>query len=557
MSWLNKGGILTKTNISTFISEISGSFGDIGTFLPLAISLAIVTNGNINFTGILVTTGVFNILNGIIFRLPMPLQPMKAIAAEAITKNIDNVYIICSAGLVVGGIVFVIGFLLMVGLTNDKLEKIQQSLIPKSLICGIQVGLGLGLCKAGVEYVYSDYMIGVPTILVMLILTELDSDRYSESTTKENPCKQEETKNCTERNIEEGLDSQISHFSSHHTSHDGENEEIKIHSQTSTDLDSDDNPNACNMRAATPLLDEQTNMTHLEHHLNTSKVTKQKMFYYFPIPVGLISFFIGIILAVVREDNNSLHSSFEMLDHKNEYLDNDSTSTRDANNYSVNAQGAHGPNSTTLPLQFIDPYLLWNEGLLNGGLILGLTQLPLTSLNSVVSISDLSEKLYGKKRKVPSVYLAVSVGLTNILFSFLGTMPVCHGAGGLAAQHKFGSRTGWSIIFLGCIKIMVALIFRRNDLLLTALRNYPLSVLGSMLLFVGTEFCLHSLKGLFQNESKKARDKDVFVFITVVGVQLATNTGWGFLSGLVAHTIMTTISVCSQKCNKQQKQTVK
>ena len=154
MSWLNKERILTKKNFSIFISEISGSFGDIGTFLPLAMSLAVVTNGKIDFTGILLTTGVFNILNGLIFRLLMPLQPMKAIAAEAITKNIDNVYIICSAGLVVGGIVFGIGFLLMIGLTNERLEKIQQSVIPKSLISGIQVGLGLSLCKAGVGYVY-------------------------------------------------------------------------------------------------------------------------------------------------------------------------------------------------------------------------------------------------------------------------------------------------------------------------------------------------------------------------------------------------------------------
>ena len=103
------------------------------------------------------------------------------------------------------------------------------------------------------------------------------------------------------------------------------------------------------------------------------------------------------------------------------------------------------------------------------------------------------------------------------------------------------------------MKIIVALIFGRNDSLLMVLRNYPHSVLGSMLLFVGTEFCMHSLKGLFQNESKKARDKDVFVLITVVGVQLATNTGWGFLSGFMAHTIMTTISIFSQKCNRQRK----
>ena len=95
---------LVKQNISSIISEISGSVGDIGTFLPLTISLVIVTKGEMSFNFILLSTGIFNILNGIIFKLPMPLQPMKAIVAEAITKNIDNLYVICSAGLVVGGV---------------------------------------------------------------------------------------------------------------------------------------------------------------------------------------------------------------------------------------------------------------------------------------------------------------------------------------------------------------------------------------------------------------------------------------------------------------------
>ena len=105
----------------------------------------------------------------------MPLQPMKAIAAEAITKNIDNLYIICSAGLIVGGIVLIIGVLLMIGLTNDKLEHIQQRFIPKSLISGIQVGLGLGLCKTGVGFVSADYVVGVPMFCLMLILMEFNS----------------------------------------------------------------------------------------------------------------------------------------------------------------------------------------------------------------------------------------------------------------------------------------------------------------------------------------------------------------------------------------------
>ena len=128
-----------------------------------------------SFNFILLSTGIFNILNGIIFKLPMPLQPMKAIVAEAITKNIDNLYVICSVGLVVGGIVFTIGFLLMIGLTNEKLQMFQNRLITRSLISGIQVGLGLGLCKTGARYIQDDYVLGVPMFCMMLLLMGLST----------------------------------------------------------------------------------------------------------------------------------------------------------------------------------------------------------------------------------------------------------------------------------------------------------------------------------------------------------------------------------------------
>lgn len=527
MPCLSNVQILKQKHVSTIISEISGSFGDIGTFLPLAISLAIVTNDKIDFSGILFTTGICNILNGLFFKLPMPLQPMKAIAAEAITKNIDNLYIICSAGLVVGGVVFIIGFLLMIGLTNDKLEQVQQRLIPKSLISGIQVGLGLGLCKAGVGFVSADYVVGVPMFCLMLILIELNSHMENKYKTEESVFLRQGVEISDERNVEERTEPEIDRVSNHHYAPN----------------DSDDNSNHSKSRLAT--------RAHREHQSNESDIMIEKNLCYLPIPVALIAFLMGTILAVTRENNNSEHLSSSQINNTNKFQEYILTDTK-LDISSENNTEEYWSNSTILHLQFLDPYLLWNEGVLCGGLVLGLTQLPLTSLNSVISISDLSEKLYGTKRKVPSVYLAISVGLTNVLFSFLGTMPVCHGAGGLAAQHKFGARTGWSIVFLGCIKIIVSLLFGNNDSLLTLLRNYPHSVLGSMLLFVGAEFCLHALKSLFKDSTGNTRDKDIFVLIIVVGVQLATNTGLGFLSGFVTHISVTIMGIISEKYRLKQ-----
>ena len=124
-------------------------------------------------------------------------------------------------------------------------------------------------------------------------------------------------------------------------------------------------------------------------------------------------------------------------------------------------------------------------------------------------------------------------------------------AGGLAAQYKFGARTGWSIVFLGTIKIIIALAFGANREFLSTLKNYPHSVLGAMLIFVGSELCLHALKSLFISNGKEhKREQDLFVFSVVVGVQMATNTGWGFLAGLVAHITIVLMNKIVEKYSK-------
>lgn len=66
-------------NIATFlrdpVAEISGSLGDLGTLLPLMIALA--ANYSISLSSTLVFSGIWNILTGVIFGIPLPVQPMK------------------------------------------------------------------------------------------------------------------------------------------------------------------------------------------------------------------------------------------------------------------------------------------------------------------------------------------------------------------------------------------------------------------------------------------------------------------------------------------------
>lgn len=71
---------LHRNNVQTLrnspVAEISGALGDLGTLLPLMIALAL--QGSISLSTTLVLTGFFNIATGVVFGIPLPVQPMKA-----------------------------------------------------------------------------------------------------------------------------------------------------------------------------------------------------------------------------------------------------------------------------------------------------------------------------------------------------------------------------------------------------------------------------------------------------------------------------------------------
>lgn len=64
------------------LRELAGSLGDFGTLLPLAIGY--ITVCKMNPAGLLVMMGLANISTGLLYRLPMPIEPMKVLAVVAI-----------------------------------------------------------------------------------------------------------------------------------------------------------------------------------------------------------------------------------------------------------------------------------------------------------------------------------------------------------------------------------------------------------------------------------------------------------------------------------------
>lgn len=155
----------------------------------------------------------------------------------------------------------------------------------------------------------------------------------------------------------------------------------------------------------------------------------------------------------------------------------------------------------------------WRTGILRGAI----PQIPLTLLNSVIAVCALSLDLFPKRPAHPR-RVATSVALMNLLCCPVGGMPMCHGAGGLAAQYRFGARTGGSVVMLGLGKMALALAFGGS--LLVWLQQFPQSVLGVLLLFGGLELALVC-------RDQRAR-VDFFVMIVTAGACLAVNTALGF-----------------------------
>ena len=151
---------------------------------------------------------------------------------------------------------------------------------------------------------------------------------------------------------------------------------------------------------------------------------------------------------------------------------------------------------------------------------LALPQIPMTVGNAVIAQADLTREYFGEeraKRSSPRA-LAISMGLANVVGAFFGAMPLCHGAGGLAAHYRFGARTPGSNLMIGAAFLLIGLFV--GDQAIALLCLIPFSVLGALLIFAGAQLALTVL-------DVKERS-DLFVVLVMLGVSLATNLSIGF-----------------------------
>jgi hypothetical protein len=115
-------------------NELSGAFGDIGTDFPLIVGMILAVH--LDPASVLIVFGGMQIVTGLLYCMPMPVQPLKAMAVIVITQKLSG-NVLYGAGLAIG--------LIMLLLSATRWIDVLARAVPKAVVRGIQFGLGLQL----------------------------------------------------------------------------------------------------------------------------------------------------------------------------------------------------------------------------------------------------------------------------------------------------------------------------------------------------------------------------------------------------------------------------
>ena len=139
------------------MGEVSGSLGDLGTFLPHIVGA--ITVVKMDPTGILTTFGLFYAFTGAFYGVPMAVQPMKAASAAVLIGPMDPAAI-AGAGLVIGAVFLILG-------VTGVVSRLARAL-PGSIAAGLQLGLGMSLAGLGIRLIETQIWLGLAISALML-----------------------------------------------------------------------------------------------------------------------------------------------------------------------------------------------------------------------------------------------------------------------------------------------------------------------------------------------------------------------------------------------------
>ena len=143
------------------LRELAGSMGDFGTLFPFAVGY-IVVNG-LNPAGFLVMMGAANIVTGLVYRLPMPIEPMKVLAALAIAGHWPPSLVYASG--------FAMGLIWLLFAATNLIGWVAKW-TPQPVIWGIQVTLGLLLASEAIEMMAGGWLLGIGAVALVLVLRQ-------------------------------------------------------------------------------------------------------------------------------------------------------------------------------------------------------------------------------------------------------------------------------------------------------------------------------------------------------------------------------------------------
>lgn len=364
-----------KNRITLNRNELSGAFGDIGTDLPLVVGMMLASNFSIS--GALIVYGILQVLTALIYGIPMPVQPLKAVALIVITQKLPA-DVIWGGGLAIG--------IIMLFLTVTGLVSWLGKVIPKTVVRGIQLGLGIQLCLLAMR----DY---VPA----------------------------------------------------------------------------------------------------------EKIT------------GYVFAFIGFIIGIIFIGNRKYPPAIFILLLGIVYI-------------------VLFKMSVIPEITFVVPKIQITEisyqSVISGLILLALPQIPLSLGNSIFATDQLVKDLF-PQTKISIKKIGLTYSIMNIISALLGSVPVCHGSGGIAGHHAFGGRTGGSTFIYGIFWLLLGLLLCGNSV--EMLQVFPKPILGIILIFEGISLII-IVKDIIV-------DKKMF-FIAILVAVCANGLPNGYFIGMVLGTVL-------------------
>jgi len=124
--------------------EWAGAFGDLGISVPVLLALS--ASGALDLSRALLLFGAFYVCAGLYFRIPLPVQPLKAATAVVIARGLGGAALkACSLWIAA---IFIV--LSLTGL-SEKLNRV----FTRTIVRGIQCGVGLLLFMAAYKLFFS------------------------------------------------------------------------------------------------------------------------------------------------------------------------------------------------------------------------------------------------------------------------------------------------------------------------------------------------------------------------------------------------------------------